>query len=84
MAELTWPGIRLPSDLEENIEDPVIRTEFEGGVVQTRAKFTRMRGTWVLSWANLNGADYRTLRNFYRQTSGGALSFNWVHPREGA
>jgi phage-related protein len=68
--------------LGEPLEDPTIRTTFESGIVQTRAKFTRMRGTWALTWANLRGEHYRTLRAFYKQMKGGAFSFNWTHPQE--
>ncbi|MDR1977216.1 MAG: hypothetical protein LBQ42_00620 [Synergistaceae bacterium] len=78
-----WPSIQLPLNLDETTEDPVIRSEFESGIVQTRARYTRMRGVWALSWANMRGADYRTLRSFYKQMKGGALSFNWTHPRDG-
>jgi phage-related protein len=78
-----WPNIQLPSTIAEIFEDPTIRTEFEGGIVQTRARFTRIRGAWTLTWANLRGAHYPTLRNFYKQMSGGALAFNWTHPRDG-
>jgi phage-related protein len=31
----------------------------------------------------MNGADYRTLRSFYDQKRGGAVSFSWTHPAEG-
>jgi phage-related protein len=78
-----WPSVQLPLSLDETPENPAIRTEFESGIVQTRAKFTRTRGTWGLSWANMRGADYRVLRDFYKQMKGGALSFNWTHPRDG-
>jgi phage-related protein len=80
----TWPAVQLPLTLDETTEDPVIRTEFESGIVQTRPRYTRMRGTWSLVWANMRGADYRTLRAFYKQMKGGALSFNWTHPRDSA
>lgn len=82
-TSLDWPDIQQPLDLEETSEDPAIRTEFESGIVQTRPRFTRMRSAWVLSWANMKGADYRTLRSFYRGAYGGVSSFNWTHPRDG-
>jgi phage-related protein len=78
----TWPTVQLPLSVDETIEDPSIRVEFESGIVQTRPRYTRMRGIWGLSWANMRGADYRTLRTFFRQMKGGALSFNWTHPRD--
>jgi phage-related protein len=81
-ASYTWPTVQLPLNLDETTEDPVIRTEFESGIAQTRPRYTRMRGTWALGWANMRGDDYRTLRTFYKQMKGGALSFNWTHPRD--
>ena len=78
-----WPDVQLPLNCDETTEDPVVRTEFETGIVQTRPRYTRMRGTWALGWANMRGAHYRALRDFFRQMKGGALSFNWTHPRDG-
>jgi phage-related protein len=80
-APYVWPNVQLPLNLDETTEDPVVRSEFESGIVQTRARYTRMRGTWALGWANMWGPDYRTLLDFYRQMKGGALSFSWTHPR---
>jgi phage-related protein len=78
-----YPNVQLPSGCEEVTEDPSIRSEFEDGIVQTRAKFTRLRRTWALSWEYMWGADYRILRSFYEQMRGGALAFIWTHPTEG-
>jgi phage-related protein len=74
--------IQLPSGCGEVTPDPAIRTEFESGIVQTRARFTRMRRQWRLSWAYMRGADYRALRVFFEQMRGGTLNFNWTHPAE--
>lgn len=75
-------NIQLPSGCGEVTPDPVIRTEFESGIVQTRARFTRMRRAWQLSWEYMRGADYRALRGFFVQMRGGSLNFNWTHPAE--
>lgn len=77
-----WPDIQLPSNIEEITENPAIRSEMESGIVQTRPRYTRLRRTWILTWANLNGSDYRTLRNFYVAKKGGSLSFIWPNPIE--
>lgn len=77
-----WPDIQLPLDCEETSEDPALRSAAENGNVMTRAKFTRIRRTWQVSWANMRGAHYRTLRAFYEQMRGGSLSFAWTHPLE--
>ena len=78
------PDVQLPSGLDETTEDPAISTEFGTGIVQTRARYTRMRRTWELTWANMRGADYRALRDFYASVFGGALSFNWTNVKENA
>lgn len=79
---MDWPNVQLPSSLEETTEDPAIRSEAESGIVQTRPRYTRMRRSWQLGWANMRGADYRLLRAFFEQVRGGALVFGWRQPRE--
>ena len=79
---MDWPDVQLPSGLDETTEDPSISTEFGTGIVQTRARYTRMRRTWELSWANMRGVDYRALRAFYELARGGSLPFNWTHPKD--
>lgn len=79
---MDFPNIQLPSGLDETTEDPAISTEFGTGIVQTRARYTRIRRTWELSWANMRGADYRALRAFYVSVYGGALSFMWANVKD--
>ena len=79
-----WPNVQLPSGCRETTENPAIRTEMESGIVQTRARFTRVRRKWTLSWDYMKGADYRTLRNFFVEMRGSAKSFDWKHPAEGS
>ncbi len=77
-----WPEIQLPSTIEETTGNPAIRSEMESGMVLTRARYTRTRRIWTLTWANLRGGNYRTLRNFYVAKKGGSLIFTWTHPIE--
>ena len=77
-----FPNIRLPSEIEETTEDPAIRTDFESGIVQSRARYTKQRRTWTLSWIALTNSEYQILRNFYLSVSGGSLVFSWKHPYE--
>ena len=82
MAVPIFPSIRLPSGLEEETENPVIRSEMESGIVVTRPRYTRLRRTFTLEWTNLSGTDYRTLRAFYSARKGGGEAFTWRHPKE--
>ena len=80
---MDWPNLQLQSGLDETTEDPAISTEFGTGIVQTRARYTRMRRTWELTWANMRGSDYRALRAFYELVFGGSLPFNWTNVKDG-
>lgn len=82
MPEHNWPNVQLPSGCEETTENPAIRSEMESGIVKTRARFTRIRRVWQVSWEYMRGVDYRLLRAFFVQMRGGALDFNWTHPAE--
>ena len=58
-----------------------LRTRFEAGYVQTRARFTRIPKRFELNWSRMSISDFGTLRTFYEDTViGGAESFNWTHP----
>ena len=83
MSSFIWPSnIQLPSGCDEAPEDPALRSEMESGTVKTRARYTRIRQIWQLSWANMRGPHYRILRAFYTQVRGGSVSFSWTHPVE--
>lgn len=54
---------------------PQIRTEFEGGYVQSRKQTTRARRRMTLYWAALSEADFQTLKAFFVANQGGSFSF---------
>ena len=77
----TFPDIMLPKyPFKEKVEDPSIQSKQENGLVKSRARFTRMRSTFTLTWGALPLADFITLRTFYRSVCGGSNSFTWVYP----
>ena len=59
-------------------EDPALRSAFEDGSEQTRAKFTRQRRVWTLAWPALSTADRGTLSAFFITTRGGSAAFLWT------
>ena len=81
MAE-TWPNIStLYNSLEETNHMPAIRTPFESGKMQTRARFTAKKAEFIISWVSLSNSDYELLKTFFNVTvKGGGESFNWTHP----
>ena len=74
---------RKPQEgFEEEYEDSVLRSDFEGGYEITRQKYTRMRKSFKnLKWVGLNATDKTAMDTFVTTTvKGGADSFNWTHP----
>lgn len=61
--------------------DPTIRSSFEGGYVQTRARTTRIPEKWKIKYEVLPTADKDILKVFQRDTVlVGSSSFNWTNP----
>uniref|UniRef100_A0A6M3IJ44 Uncharacterized protein n=1 Tax=viral metagenome TaxID=1070528 RepID=A0A6M3IJ44_9ZZZZ len=69
---------------EESITvDPTIKSPFEAGYVQTRAKFTRIPEKWKVVYEILPTADKDTLKVFINETVlVGSDSFNWTNPMD--
>lgn len=76
-----WPNIKQPVwPIHEEIEDAALRSPAENGVIISRAKFTKQRETFTLSWSALPTQDYTALKSFYKAMRGGSESFAWQHP----
>ena len=74
----------LLTDFAEEPEDSTIRSDFEGGYLQTRPRFTRDRKTFgPVAYLNLTDGDKASLESFY-DTVKCASIFAWIHPRTGA
>jgi hypothetical protein len=81
----TYPTIFMDFPFEELTPDyGVIRTAFEDGTVQTRAKRTTSGRQYHFFHRNMTSAEYTTLRDFWIAQKGGALAFDFVDPRNGA
>ena len=79
---MNFPNIKPPNfPLDENLQDPGIRSPMENGSVVSRARYTRIRRIFNLRWSSLPNADKETLFNFYENDiRGSSLTFNWTHP----
>ena len=74
-------NIRIISRLTDLApEDPAIRTEMENGMVQSRARFTRIRRSWTLAWNALSEEDFQAVMTHYRGQKGGSDAFYWTNP----
>jgi phage-related protein len=84
MSTPTFPTLSQDQDsrfFTEKRENPAIRTELEGGYVQTRARHTRTpRRTWTTGFSELTDADRAALNTFWDQVAGGSRAFTWRHP----
>lgn len=75
-----WPNIaQVSQDLFAQYKQKgQIRTEFENGAVQSRARATSARWVFLLGWKALGQTDYATLCTFFDNNMAG--TFNWTHP----
>lgn len=76
----SWPDIAKPSELNEEIIKGQIKSKFENGYVASRAKWTRSRKKFKLSWNAMNSTDKAALETFFDANLGG--TFIWTHPSE--
>lgn len=85
MANAAWPASLPPNflqtDYRERFADVLLRTKMDTGPDKVRRRFTA--GVQSLSGSMLmTGAQLATLESFFATTlQGGALPFDWVHPR---
>jgi hypothetical protein len=63
----------------ETLEDSTIRSPFEGGYVQTRARFTRTRENFSFQFRYITNADKVILKNLLNAVKIGADSFTFHH-----
>jgi len=82
----TYPslGTTYPSTpLGEKLIDSVLRSPMDGGYVQTRQRYTRIRKLWDVSYSALTTVDKVTLEAFVTTVGGGAHQFTWTNPQDG-
>lgn len=85
MANPVWPA-SLPQDVlvegyDEAMPDLALRTEMDAGPAKVRRRFTAGVRTFKVGSA-MTRAQVATLDTFFVTTvQGGALSFDWTHPR---
>lgn len=77
----TFPSIASPNKMSGGPVDPAIRSEMENGVVVSRAKHTKSRETFSLSWNVMSDSDFDTLLSFYKNTvKGSAETCTYTQP----
>ncbi|MFN8728100.1 MAG: hypothetical protein ACK5XB_21435 [Rhodospirillales bacterium] len=87
MSNLVWPS-SLPQrptvgGYQERFAETVLRTAMDAGAAKLRRRFTAAPRQIELTF-RMTAAQVAVLRSFYEETTGGgALPFDWVHPREG-
>jgi len=87
MSNLVWPS-SLPQrptvgGYQERFAETVLRTAMDAGAAKLRRRFTAAPRQIEVTF-RMTAAQVAVLRSFYEETTaGGALPFDWVHPREG-
>lgn len=79
-----YPTLTEKPDSQSMVErflNPGVRSEYEGGYIVSRARYTRApRKMFGFSYKALGNTDKIALENFYRTVKGSADSFTWTHP----
>lgn len=60
--------------------DPTVRTQFENGYVQTRARYTRLPKKWSVVGEMLTTADKDLIASFEVARGVGGEEFTWTAP----
>ena len=67
---------------QEAMTDPVIRTNFESGAIQTRSRYTKIIKKWTVAYEFLSESDKTLLVNFELTVKHGEDSFYWTNPQD--
>lgn len=79
-----YPSIPIAFPFEEIPPDyGVVRTEFDDGYVQTRAKTSIGARGYRFSHETATAAEVATFNAFWNAQKGGALAFDFTDPRTG-
>lgn len=88
MADIDWPA-GLPqrpswTNYQETPPNLVVRTQMDSGPPKVRRRFTAGVRPFKCGFDVLTATEIATLDDFFLNTTGGgALRFNWIHPRTG-
>lgn len=66
----TFPTIQQPKSRTKTYKKAQIRTEFEDGSVQSRAKYTKGRFHFVFNWDALSFSSYNLLYEHFSNNAG--------------
>ena len=87
MSTLVWPS-SLPQrptvgGYQERFAETTLRTAMDAGTAKVRRRFTAAPRQ-IEATFKVNAAQTGILKTFFEDTTaGGALPFDWTHPREG-
>ena len=74
---------RCPNTIQETIAyDPTIRSEYEGGVIKSRPRYTSILKRWQLFYRHLTAEDRTALRTLQTTYLVGSKTFTWTNPED--
>jgi len=81
MANPNFPTLsKKPASIIPIPEDAGLATDMSDGYAVSRARFTRSRLTFSVTYTALSYSDLEKIIDFYRETIyGTALAFNWTN-----
>lgn len=71
-----FPAITKPSSRQRTVSRPQIKSEFEAGYAQIRARGTRVKRSWTLSWNLMSLADWDMLVAHFTTNTGDSFTIS--------
>ena len=62
--------------------DPTVRSQYEGGYVSSRSRFTRIPRRWDVKYEWMTTVNKGTLQTFEEARGVGSESFTWTNPMD--
>lgn len=79
---MSWPSIATPSQIVEHTVKGQLKAPFEGGYVQSVAKYSRSRKQFELTWNAMSDSNKSSLLTAFGTDLGS--TFTWTNPLDSA
>jgi hypothetical protein len=69
-----FPSVQLPSARSRTVSKPQLRSDFESGSTQIRARGTRPKHKWTLTWEFIPKSDWELIHDHFVENSGSSFT----------
>jgi hypothetical protein len=80
----TFPTLSVSPEIDswedEVSYNPTIRSEYEGGYILTRPRFTRIIRKWNVVYKGISDTEMQQVKDFENSIYVGSDAFEWLNP----